>query len=287
MKPRPYGEPPVPESGRYRDVVFADIPGFRPLLLDLTVPRPGVPVVVWIHGGAWLHGSHRATADSPPWLHDLPARVLDAGFAFASVQYRLSGETAFPGQLHDVKAAVRWLRAFGPDLGLDVERIAVWGESAGGHLAALVALTAAVPESEGTHGVTGVGSGVRAAVDFYGPTDLARMQAQSPPGSALDHDASDSPESLLLGHPVRADPARADAASPLAYATGNAPPMLIVHGERDRLVPFDQSRVLGEALRARGAPVEFLPVPDADHVFAGVDPTPVIDHAIDFLGRVL
>lgn len=259
----------------HRDVVYATVPGFRPLLLDLTVPRGGrAPVVLWLHGGAWLHGSHRAGAESPQWVHDLPARVLAAGYAFASAQYRLSGETTFPGQLHDVKAAVRWLRHFGPELGLDADRIAVWGESAGGHLAALVALTADVAALEGTHGVTGVGSHVRAAVDFYGPADLARMP-----------NPTDSPEALLLGHSAADE--RSPVASPVTYVSGGAPPLFIAHGDQDRLVPFEQSVLLADALRERGAPVEFRPVPGADHVFRGVDPAPVVDDALRFLGRVL
>ncbi|MEU6154426.1 alpha/beta hydrolase [Actinosynnema sp. NPDC047251] len=267
----PYDEP----VARYRDVVYATVPGFRPLLLDLTVPRGGeVPVVLWIHGGAWLHGSHRPGAESPRWVHDLPGQVLAAGYAFASAQYRLSGETTFPGQLHDVKAAVRWLRHFAPDLGLDADRIAVWGESAGGHLAALAALTGGVAALEGSHGVAGVGSHVRAALDFYGPADLRRMP-----------NPVDSPESLLLGHSAADE--RASAASPATYATGDAPPLFVAHGEQDRLVPFEQSVFLVGALRDVGAPVEFRPVPDADHVFRGVDPTPVVEDALRFLSRVL
>ncbi|MEU5690860.1 alpha/beta hydrolase [Actinosynnema sp. NPDC020468] len=274
----PPAEPTPDGHDRYRDVGYAVVPGFRPLTLDLTVPRVSgpVPVVVWIHGGAWLGGSHLHVG-SPPWVRRAAGLVLDAGMAFASVQYRLSGETPFPGQLHDVKAAVRWLRRFGGPLGLDTDRIGAWGESAGGHLAALLALTGADAESEGGNGVTEGTGEVRAVVDFYGPADLATM----------GHDEPTSPESLLLGGPVPERVREARSASPVTHVRPDAPPLLLVHGEQDRVVPFAQSRALADALVAVGASVELVPVPGADHVLLGVDPNPVVDLAVAFLDRAL
>jgi len=293
--PTHFGPPPAERTpeGRllYRDVVYAAVPGFRHLLLDLTVPpaEQPVPLVVWLHGGAWRHGSHKPVG-ALPWLGRLTERVLASGLALAAVQYRLSGETPFPGQLHDVKAAIRWLRAFGGRLGVDPDRIGVWGESAGGHLAALAALTGDNPAdaaTEGAQGVVGVDSRVRAGVDFYGPADLLRLGEQSGDTAPIDHDAADSPESLLVGGPVQDDRAAAAFAGPITHVHAQAPPLLIVHGERDRLVPCAQSRDLAAALVGVGAPVEFVPVPGADHVLAGVDPDPVVDLAVDFLARAL
>ncbi|MGA8117739.1 MAG: alpha/beta hydrolase [Actinocatenispora sp.] len=290
--PPPYGAPPAvaEQDGAwlYRDALVARIDGFRPLMLDLSVPmgRSEVPVVVWIHGGAWLHGSHKDQPGPVP-SRQIRASLLDAGIAVAAVQYRLSGEAVYPAQLHDVKAAVRWLRHHAGVLGLDPARFAAWGDSAGGHLAALLAVTgtpaAGGPDTEGDLGLTGVSSAVRACVNWYGVTELDTMQAQSHPYATVDHDAPDAPESRLIGAPVRSAPELAAAASATTYVTAGAAPMLLLHGVEDRTVPIGQSEVLADAYRRAGARAEFVPVPGADHVFDGVDRRPLIDRSVHFL----
>ncbi|MFK0154727.1 alpha/beta hydrolase fold domain-containing protein [Streptomyces sp. NPDC090493] len=257
------------------------------MTLDLVMPadvngRPPaepVPVVLWLHGGAWAFGSPR---ELPPPLRaaDPLEHVLDAGWAVAAAEYRLSGEASFPAQLDDAKAAVRWLRHFAPRLGLDADRIAVWGESAGGHLASLLALTP---------GTTGSDE-VQAAVVWYGPSDLTALQGQAHPEATLDHDAADSPESRLIGGPLSEHPGRAAAASPITYARqapAQLPPMLLMHGTDDRFVPYQQSVGLAEALAQRGAPVELRLVDGADHLFRGADLPGLVDASIGFLSRAL
>ena len=138
-------------------LTYAMPDGYRPLQLDLYVPaeRSGpVPCVIWIHGGAWLFGTRQTTPDYWP-AGFLFQSAIDAGLAVASIDYRHSREAPFPAQLHDAKAAIRYLRRFAGELGLDPERFGVWGESAGGHLAALVALIDD-PAFEGSDGVVGL-----------------------------------------------------------------------------------------------------------------------------------
>ena len=154
----------------------------------------------WIHGGAWLRGSNKPYATPVP-VELIRDSLLDAGIAVASVQYRLSGEAIFPAQIHDVKAAVRWLLHHAAELRLDPSRFGAWGDSAGGHLAALLAVTGNVTELEGDVGVTGVSSSIQACVDWYGPTHLASMRAQAHPLATDDHDAPSSPTSRLVGAP--------------------------------------------------------------------------------------
>ncbi|MET7863494.1 alpha/beta hydrolase [Micromonospora taraxaci] len=268
-----------PDRVEHRDIIVNEVPGFRPLTLDLVVPvaapRP-VPVLVWIHGGAWLFGSPKHPAD---WLMEADpfTAAIRAGFAVASAQYRLSGEAPFPAQLDDVKAAVRWLRRHSDTVGVDRERIGVWGESAGGHLASMVALTGDDQDD----------SGVQAAVSWYGPSNLLTMQSQAHPSGTIDHDAVDSPESLLIGAPLTDNPEAGRAASPVTYVTDQAPPMLLVHGDQDLVVPVGQSEELAAALTAVGAEVELSVVRGADHCFGGVPLEPLIRDTLEFFIRVL
>ncbi|MGW5558972.1 alpha/beta hydrolase fold domain-containing protein [Micromonospora sp. NPDC003944] len=263
----------------HRDIVVHEVPGFRPLTLDLVVPvaAPGpVPVLVWIHGGAWLFGSPK---QPPEWLMEADpfTAAIGAGFAVASAQYRLSGEAHFPAQLDDVTAAVRWLRRYGRTVGVDGERIGVWGESAGGHLASMVALRGNDQDDNGVH----------AAVCWYAPSNLSTIQSQAHPSGTIDHDAADSPESLLIGAPLADNPEVGRAASPITYVTEQAPPMLLVHGDQDLVVPVGQSEELAAALTAVGAEVELSVVRGADHCFVGVPLEPLIRDTLAFFTRVL
>ena len=184
-----------------RGVTYAVPFGYRPLQLDLWVPATAgpAPLVVWVHGGAWIFGDRR---DLPPTLQ--PDQIFDAlieaGLAVASIDYRLVREAAFPAQLHDVKAAVRYLRAHAEQLGLDTRRMGIWGESAGGHLASLAGLTAHRPDLEGNLGVVGPSSAVDVVVDWYAPIDLESMPrptGASPLADILPEGVA-SPEDQLL-----------------------------------------------------------------------------------------
>ncbi|BCJ45863.1 hypothetical protein GCM10010168_57170 [Actinoplanes ianthinogenes] len=292
-EPQPYAPPaPVTEGDRVsrRDAVVAEVPGFRPLTLDLFRPvaaeRPS-PLLIWIHGGAWLFGSNKS--DGPLAPGNITTRSLAAGFAVARVTYRFSREACFPAQLHDVKAAVRWLRKYAAELGLDPARFGVWGESAGGHLASLIALTGDDPDPAlaGRNGIRGVSDAVQSAVVWYGPSNLPTMAAQNHPEGPHDHDAADSPESLLIGGPVPTHPTEAVAASPVTYVSGDTPPILLMHGADDRIVPAAQSEELHDRLVALGAPATLRVIPGADHCFTGVDLAPLVDESLEHFAKTL
>jgi acetyl esterase/lipase len=268
-------------------VPYAALPGARPLELDLYLP-PGtgtpVPVVVFLHGGGWRLGSRHsagpAYAASVPFEH-----VARAGVAVASIDYRLSGEGVWPAALHDAKAAVRWLRARSDELGIDPHRIAAWGESAGGHLAALLGLTAGDAALEGGVGVTGPSSSVAAVVSWYGPSDVAAV-ADDTGTDPLDPSAR---EALLLGAPPQTVPELAAQASPISHVTNDAPPFLLLHGTADRLVPCVQSRRLHAALQSAGVEVELGEYEGADHMWRGSPDAAqrALERTTDYLRRHL
>jgi acetyl esterase/lipase len=261
--------PPAHEAGGgvavLAGVPYAALPGARPLELDLYLPaaRP-TPVVVFVHGGGWRVGSRHSAGPAYPGTTAFEA-VARAGVAVASVDHRLSGEALWPAQLHDVKAAVRWLRARAGELGVDPERVYAWGESAGGHLAALLGLTAGDPGLEGEVGVTGPSSAVAAVAAWYPPTDLPAL----PGDLGTDPAAADSREAQLLGAPVAAVPDRAAQASPVAHVSPGAPPFLLLHGRADRLIPCVQSERLRDALQDAGVPVGLTTYDGADHMWLG------------------
>jgi acetyl esterase/lipase len=249
------------------DLAYADTsPAQR---LDLSLPvRTGtaVPLVVVIHGGAFQSGDKR---DEP----DIVAAANAAGFATASINYRLSGEAPWPAGAQDAKAAVRWLRAAAGQYGLDPDRFAAWGTSAGGTLASLLGTTGAVKSELDDPGLgfADRSSAVQAVVTWYGPSDFRTMDAQAlDPGGCRGvpqaHDVADSPESRWLGAPVQESLAAA-AASPITYhAPGTTPPpFYIAHGAVDCLVPHGQSLQLADALRAVGGQVSLHIVAKAEH----------------------
>jgi acetyl esterase/lipase len=219
--------------------------------LDLYLPEKAdgpLPVIVWVHGGGWQAGSK----DNPPALP-----FVARGYAVASINYRLSQHAPFPAQIEDCKAAIRWLRANAGMYHLDSAHFGVWGSSAGGHLVALLGTTGGVKELEGKGGNLDQSSRVQAVVDFYGPTDLTQMGGT--------HDRPDSPEAKLIGGPVQENKDKAAKANPISYATRNAAPFLILHGDKDNTVPYNQSELLVEALKKAGVEVTLKKVEGAGH----------------------
>ena len=241
----------------------------RDLLLDLYLPeaseRRALPLIVWVHGGAWRMGSKNDCREALP--------LLDEGCAIASVGYRLSDAASFPAQIRDCKAAVRWLRQHAAEYHLDPQRFGTWGPSAGGHLVSLLGVSAGVsawdaPEA-GYEAAQGPSSAVQAVCDWFGPSDFTHMNDE--PGEQ-DHFAPDSPESQLIGGPVLSNLAAVAAANPITYLTsgrGDLPPFLICHGDQDRTVPPNQSVLLQAALSEAGGEASLMIVPGAGHGFQG------------------
>jgi acetyl esterase/lipase len=292
--PPPAHEAPLPQAhagpGGVRallGVPYAALPGIRPLELDLFLPADTgepAPLVVFLHGGGWRVGSRRsagpAYAASSPFEH-----LAQAGVAVASVDYRLSGEAVWPAQLHDAKAAVRWLRSRAGTLGIAPDRIAAWGESAGGHLAEMLGLTGSDDSLEGDVGVTGVSSAVSAVVSWYGPSDIAAVATDA----GTDPRDPSAREAQLLGAPPQTVPDRAAQASPITHVSSGAPPFLLLHGRDDRLVPCAQSRRLHASLRQAGVEAELDVLEGADHMWMGSPEAPQIalERTTEFLQRRL
>ncbi len=240
----------------HRDIEFARV-GEIALTLDLHLPahpprKP--PVIVWVHGGAWKAGSKR----------DMPLEgLLARGYAIASVDYRLTPVAPFPAQVHDIKAAIRFLRAKGADYNLDTERIAIAGASAGGHLAALVGVTGGHKGLEGDVGKQlDQSSNVSAIIDLYGPTNLLTILDQSTPhGLGVRIPAL---QLLLRGQPADV-PELARLASPVFHVDAGDPPLLLIHGVQDPQVPISQSLELQGRYRKFNRPVHLHLIYDGLH----------------------
>ncbi len=278
---RPQESPESTPDSVVQDVVYATV-GKRQLTLDLHYPTtatPPYPVVMWIHGGAWQGGSHKDTPAVP--------LLTGAGYVVASITYRFSQEAIFPAQIHDCKAAIRWLRVHGDSLYLATERIGVWGESAGGHLAALLGTSAGELMLEGDVGELNAGSAVQAVVDWYGPTDFLQMDSHALPNSPIQHDAADSPESRLVGGPIREKPNLVRAANPITYITTDDPPFLIMHGQQDPLVPPHQSELLADALKSAGIAVSLHLLPEAGHGGDAFRSPEVLQMVVDFFDKYI
>ncbi|WP_410875978.1 alpha/beta hydrolase fold domain-containing protein [Nocardia sp. A7] len=229
------------------------------LLLDVVRPLPTarpLPAIVWVHGGGWRLQDRKASPD-------LVRHFAADGYVMVSLDYRLTPATVHPGQLFDVRHAVRWLRAHSTEFGIDPGSIGLWGSSAGGHLAALTGVHSEIARLPGEE-ETSVSSAVAAVVDGYGPADLPSMIDLA--GERLPGEF-DSPEAGLLGGPIRDNPDAAVSASPALQVNGAAPPFLIMHGLADNMVPYAQSVALYQALAARGNDAILYLIEDFGHGF--------------------
>lgn len=259
----------------HRDLAYV-AGGHERQKLDLFLPEKAgdpIPVIVWIYGGAWRAGSKEAN----PLLSFVVSFVND-GFAVASVNYRLSQHATFPAQLEDVRGAIEWLRANAGPFGLDPDRIAAWGNSSGGHLAALLGTTSGVPPARNTDQSTRV----RAVVDFFGPTDFLQMDDHRLP-DGLVHNTPDSPESQLIGGAIQDNREKAMRANPITYVTADDAPFLILHGDADKLVPLHQSQLLYDALTRTGVAATFRTLEGAGHGGPAFTSEQVRQLVLDFL----
>ena len=234
--------------------------GGKPLLMDLYRPRtnrpadnPGLaPAVLWIHGGGWRNGSKAQNS--------VAILLAQNGFVAATLNYRLSGEAPFPAAIEDSKCAVRFLRSHAAQYGIDADRIGVGGGSAGGHLAMLVGYADKNAGLEGSGGWPDASSAVRAVVSYFGPADFSVGH------TAFENGKGPAPLKFL-GGTLEEKPDVYRRASPVTYVTPNAPPLLMIHGDRDRTVPFDQSERMLAACKRAGVQAELVKVEGADHGF--------------------
>jgi acetyl esterase/lipase len=286
-------EPPPPMDTshierKWLDVPFADQSPAQKL--DIYLPDKGegpFPVIVTIHGGAWMFGD-KGDEMNLPFLEG-----LKRNFAVVCLNYRLSGEAQFPRQIYDCKAAVRFLRAHAEKYHLDVERIAAWGASAGAHLAALLGTSRKVRKLEDfMMGNPQASSAVHAVVDWYGPTENFLKMDEQLAASGMgepDHSSPDSPESRLLGRPITEVPDLVRFASPMTYIKSNMPPFLIQHGLKDSIVPVQQSlnfaAEIEKATDSKRVTLEILK--EADHGDPLFETPKNVARVLDFLEEQL
>ena len=277
----------------YPDLTYLTLPGYRPLKLDLFLPPARFassgprPLVIYVHGGGWMAGGPRrsaAYADWPKVLASLAAR----GYVVASVSYRFSREAPFPAAIQDVKAGIRWLRARATTYNIDPTRAAIWGQSAGGHLAALVGTSCGVaalepggrivPRAANVETVASTVAGaqdasdcVQAVVGWFGMYDFASMPRRTSPPAGMP--AGPSAEDLFLGCPDgNCTAQQKQAASPTTYVDASDPPFLLMHGADDQTVPEAQTETFDAALRAKGVSVRKIVIPAVDHSWIGKTP---------------
>jgi acetyl esterase/lipase len=232
--------------------------------LDLFVPKSDkpLPLIIWVHGGAWQGGSK---AGNNPAL-----QFLAKGYAVAAINYRLSQHAIYPAQIQDCKEAVRLLRASAKKYNLEPDRFGAWGASAGGHLVALMGTTAGEKDlARADSPRKDVSDRVQCVVDFFGPIDLTRMAAQAGPNSKLDHDAPNSPESKLVGGPIQENKKKAATANPINFVDKDDALVLMLHGDADPLVPLGQSEIFLDALKKAGVAAELVVIKGGGHGGAG------------------
>ena len=252
-----------------RNISYSNNPLDPEQNLDLYIPRTKsnkmLPVIVWIHGGGWIEGDK---LDSPA------LELAQKGFASCSINYRLAPKNIFPAQLHDCKAAIRWLRAHGQEYGIDDRAIGVWGVSAGGHLALMLATTMGMKDMEGNLGNNQVSSDIQACCDWCGPADLVNFKDQCSPEAIFSKFSPPDLVDALLGGPVDERKELAIQASPITYVTNaqtKCPPILIMHADNDPIVPFIQSQDLANLLTSKKLPVTMIKVNSDKHVFLNAD----------------
>ncbi len=236
--------------------------GNKRQMLDLYLPEAKSdkphPLVVYIHGGGWENGSKDQAGVIFNLIHDKP-------YAGASINYRLTDQAIWPAQIHDCKAAIRWLRGHAKQYNLDPDKIAVFGISAGGHLVSMLGVTGGVKELEGDLGdYDDQSSRVTCVLDFCGPSNFFTLPSQ---GSVINMDDPKTAVSKLLGGTIKNKPATARDASPVTYLTSDDAPFLLIHGDKDPLVPYAQATEFDAALEKAKIPSILLTGTNRGHVF--------------------
>ena len=271
----------------YKDLAYATISETQKL--DLYIPTSGdgpFPVIIMVHGGGFMFGD-KADGGGLTGVDQL----LAAGYAVASINYRLSGEAIYPAQIYDAKAAVRFLRANAETYHLDSDKFGAWGASAGGNLVSSLGTTCGVAELEGAElGNADQSSCVQAVVDWFGPIDFLKMQEQLTEAgcSANTNDAS-SPESKLVGEPIQTVPEKVALTNPMNYITADDVPFFIENGTADCNIPPVQNKNLADALSAViGAEnVTYVSLDGAGHGGSQFETEENLKLVIEFLDKYL
>ncbi|WP_404900548.1 alpha/beta hydrolase [Priestia filamentosa] len=257
------------------DLIYA-CPNGQPLLADLYLPKnrkESIPVIIWLHGGGWRFGSRKLGPDFSEYF-------TKRGYAMVSIEYRLSGEAIFPAPIYDVKTAVRWVKKIAKQYGLNPHKIGLWGSSAGGHLAALVAATGSHQLIEDNGQYEEMSSEVHAVAIGYGPVDFLKIDEQREVAGIVEDDPEslqlpegkkstdpDSFESLFLGAPIQMCADLVKEANPITYVQPGMPPFFIMHGLSDIAIPSQQSELLYQALAEKGNNVSLYLINGLGHGF--------------------
>jgi len=265
---------PAAEPTITRDVAYTQSgdPAQRLDLYHPTKRQSNAPLIIWVHGGAWRSGTKS----------DVPiVSLLQHGFAIASIDYRLTPQAPFPAQVHDIKAAIRFLRSRASEYGVDPQRFIIAGSSAGGHLAALVGVSSGVSELAGTDpSNANESSAVAAIVSFYGASNLQTILSQSTPyGLSVRVPALQ----LLLGGQPEDHPDKAKLASPTAHVDATDPPLFLIHGDQDPQMPIEQADELARAYRQAKLPVNMHVVKGGVHGGKGFYEPEVLTQVAEFL----
>jgi acetyl esterase/lipase len=230
--------------------------------LDLIIPQSPdndssrkLPLVIWIHGGGWTNGS-KESGYKPGRIPEL---IHTGRYIGATINYRLSGESKWPAQIVDCMTAINWLRENASQFCINPKKIAVWGSSAGGHLASMLGV---YPENQNFNRSMKISSEVQAVINYYGPSAFLQMDNYP---SKIVHHSPNSPESRLLGVPIRQNQKLAKQASPLHHVTNSLPPFLHFHGTEDPLVPYNQSLILHRKLLLKGNLSTLISVQNGGH----------------------
>jgi acetyl esterase/lipase len=256
-------ERPIPESVNYiRDVQFCT-GGGKPLLMDWYVPKQRAhtpaPVVIWIHGGGWVGSDKSENA--------IPVFLSERGWTVASINYRLSGEATFPAAIEDCKCAIRYVRANAAKYEINPDKIGLVGSSAGAHLSLLAGMADEKAGLEGSGGWPGVSSRVAAVASLKGVSDFTVGHLAFQEGKGIA-------PMRFLGGTMEEKPDAYRKASPLTWLSNDDPPILLLHGDADTTVPYDQSVKLKKAYEKLGLHAEMVTIEGATHMLRRVDGSP-------------
>ncbi|MFB2976094.1 alpha/beta hydrolase fold domain-containing protein [Microseira sp. BLCC-F43] len=260
----------------YKDLEYSSYGTKLDLFLPQQKSSQPLPVLIYIHGGGWWGGDKNLCLKNIQKRQGID-KFINRGYALACINYRLSDRAIFPAQIQDVKTAVRWLKQNANKYNLNPDKIGAWGESAGGHLSALLATSAGVKELEVNLKNPQISTRIQAAVNLFGPTDFTKVPpAFEEPYTPAVQKYKDRPwyhytvaTNRLLGGPVSKNLKLATLANPITHLDPKDPPFLIAHGALDDTVPLSQSELLVKALQAKGIEVTFIQEPKGTHYFGG------------------